>query len=148
MTWSSAWWRPTRSWCAGTPKALTRVTAGEIPLHLFTNYHSCRSAAELSQGNLECDLIDPVPVRLSNALGVLNEDVANNPYGALLFIEWMAGPGGQAILDKDPLKSSIHAERSDVKDAIGDFSTSGGSIEDYLSMDGWMENIGEFLGPS
>jgi ABC-type Fe3+ transport system substrate-binding protein len=131
----------------GTTDALTRMAAGEVAVHVFMNYHSCVRSAEKAGGAIMCGLIDPVPVRLSNALGVLGEGISNNPYAALLFIEWMTSPEAQAILDEDPLKSSIYAEGSKVALAVGNFSTSGGTIADYLLMDEWMARISVPLSP-
>lgn len=130
----------------GTTDALTRVAAGEVPLHIFTNYHSTMRAMEDAGDNLAVGLIDPVPVRLSNALGVMNDQVAQNPAAALLFIEFMAGPKGQALLDQDPLKSSIYGPDSQVAAAVQGHETSGGTFADYVQMDGWMEQISDVLG--
>jgi ABC-type glycerol-3-phosphate transport system substrate-binding protein len=130
----------------GTTDALTRVTAGEVPMHVFTNYHSTIRAMEEAGGNLEVGLIEPVPVRLSNALGVMGEDVANNPAASLLLIEFLASEEGQALLDADPLKSSIYSEFSQVREAIGDREYSGGDWESYAQMEGWMDEIATRMG--
>lgn len=130
----------------GTTDALTRVAAGEVPLHIFTNYHSVVRAMADAGDNLQVGLISPVPVRLSNALGVMNSDVAQNPYAALLLIEFLASPEGQALLDEDPLKSSIYSPSSGVAQAIGGLDTSGGTFEDYVQMDDWMDKIADTLG--
>jgi ABC-type glycerol-3-phosphate transport system substrate-binding protein len=130
----------------GTTDALTRVVAGEVPMHVFTNYHSTIRAMEEAGGNLEVGLIEPVPVRLSNALGVMNEDVANNPAATLLLIEFLAGEEGQALLDEDPLKSSIYSEFSQVREAIGDREFSGGDWASYAQMEGWMDEIATRMG--
>jgi hypothetical protein len=120
--------------------------AGEVPMHTFTNYHSAIRAQEEAGGNLEVGLIEPVPVRLSNALGVMNEDVANNPAATLLLIEFLAGEQGQALLDEDPLKSSIFSEFSQVREAIGDREFSGGDWASYAQMEGWMDEIATRMG--
>jgi ABC-type Fe3+ transport system substrate-binding protein len=130
----------------GTTDALTRVTAGEVPLHIFTNYHSALRAASEAQGNLDAALIEPVPIRLSNVLGVLNEDISSNPYAGLLFIEWMAGARGQEVLDADPLKSSVFAEDSEIARAVEGLEISGGSFETYLKLEDDMETIAQEIG--
>lgn len=130
----------------GTTDALTRVTAGEVPLHIFTNYHSAMRAAASAQGNLAAGLIEPVPIRLSNALGVMNETISNNPYAGLLFIEWMAGPRGQEVLDADPLKSSVYAAGSDIGTVTAGMELSGEGFEAYVSLEEYMSTIADRLG--
>lgn len=130
----------------GTTDALTRVAAGEIPLHIFTNYHSTLRAMEDAGDNLQVGLIDPVPVRLSNALGVMNDQIAKNPYAGLLLIEFMASPEGQALLDEDPLKSSIYSPASKVAAAVKGHETSGGGFDNYVEMETWMDQIADTLG--
>lgn len=130
----------------GTTDALTRVAAGEVPLHIFTNYHSTVRAMEEAGDNLQVGLIDPVPVRLSNALGVMNDKIAQNPYAALLLIEFMASPEGQALLDEDPLKSSIYSPASKVAATVKGHETSGAGFENYVEMETWMDQIAGTLG--
>jgi ABC-type Fe3+ transport system substrate-binding protein len=130
----------------GTTDALTRVAAGEVPLHIFTNYHSTIRAMEDAGDNLQVGLIDPVPVRLSNALGVMNDQIAKNPYAGLLLIEFMASPEGQVLLDEDPLKSSIYAPSSKVAAAVKGHETSGGGFDNYVQMETWMDQIANALG--
>jgi len=130
----------------GTTDALTRVSAGEVPLHIFTNYHSVVRAMEDAGDNLQVGLIDPVPVRLSNALGVMNDSIAKNPYAALLLIEFMASPEGQALLDEDPLKSSIYSADSKVAAAVKGHQTSGAGFDNYVQMETWMDQISDTLG--
>ena len=130
----------------GTTDALTRVSAGEVPLHIFTNYHSVIRAMEDAGDNLQVGLIDPVPVRLSNALGVMNDSIAKNPYAALLLIEFMASADGQALLDEDPLKSSIYSPDSKVAAAVKGHPTSGAGFDNYVQMETWMDQISDTLG--
>jgi ABC-type Fe3+ transport system substrate-binding protein len=130
----------------GTTDALTRVSAGEVPLHIFTNYHSTLRAMEDAGDNLAVGLIDPVPVRLSNALGVMNDKIAKNPYAALLLIEFMASAEGQALLDEDPLKSSIYSPDSKVAAAAKGHKTSGAGLDNYVKMEDWMDQIANTLG--
>jgi ABC-type Fe3+ transport system substrate-binding protein len=130
----------------GTTDALTRVAAGEVPLHIFTNYHSTIRAMEDAGDNLQVGLINPVPVRLSNALGVMNDQIAKNPYAALLLIEFMASPEGQALLDEDPLKSSIYSPASKVAAAVKGHETSGAGFDNYVQMEKWMDQIAGTLG--
>ena len=126
-------------WVRGYSRTLTSIAAGEYALHQQANYHSCMAVAEKDATKaLVCKVIEPVPVRLSEEEGILQN--AAHPHAALLWFEFQAGPTGQKIIDKyEPLKSSIYAPGSELekitrgkKVFVGDWST-------YDNIDHWVE---------
>jgi len=97
-------------WARGHTRVLTSITAGEYALHQLTNYHSCVRAAQKDvTKSLVCKVIEPVPVRLTEHDFVVNS--SSRPYTALLWLEHVASPEGQKVIDDyEPVKSSLFAE--------------------------------------
>jgi iron(III) transport system substrate-binding protein len=86
-------------WTRGDSRSMPYMTGGEIPMILGLNYKSyLRFKDKDVQDVLGSRVIEPVPVRLTEAEGV--SGTAQNPYAALLWLEFQAGPEAQAILDK------------------------------------------------
>ena len=126
-------------WVRGYSRTLTAIVAGEYALHQQANYHSCMAVAQKDLTKaLVCKVIEPIPVRLSEEEGILQN--AAHPHAALLWFEFQAGPVGQKIIDKyEPLKSSIYAPGSELekitrgkKVFVGDWSV-------YDNIDHWVE---------
>ncbi|MBI2987667.1 MAG: hypothetical protein HYY45_12960 [Deltaproteobacteria bacterium] len=69
-------------------------------------------------GNLSYKIIEPIPTRIvDHSTGTLN--TANHPHAALLWLEFLASPEGQAIIDKyEPLKASVFTPGSAVAQEI------------------------------
>lgn len=105
-------------WIRGASRILTSIATGEYQLHSGINYHSTMRAKEKDKtGCLEVKIIEPVPVRLSEAQMVV--ETSKHPNAALLWLEFMASAEAQAIIDKyEPLKSSIYAPGSAVEKVI------------------------------
>lgn len=99
-------------WVRGHTRALTAIAAGEYTLHSGTNYHSAVRAAQKDRtGCLQPKVIEPVPVRLTEPEMVVEK--AQSPYAGLLWLEFLASPVAQKILDEyEPLKSSIYVSGS------------------------------------
>lgn len=97
-------------WVRGQTRAMSGIIAGEYALHQMTQYHSCmRAATKDVTKTLVCKIIEPVPAKVQDVEGVMQN--APNPNRALLFIEHMASPEAQKILDEiNPLKSNIFAD--------------------------------------
>jgi Bacterial extracellular solute-binding protein len=99
-------------WTRGHTRVLTAIAAGEYTLHSGTNYHSVVRAAQKDRsGCLQPKVIEPVPMRLQEPEMVVNG--APNVYSGLLWLEFLATPAAQKILDDyEPLKSSIYVTDS------------------------------------
>jgi len=92
-------------WTRGDSRTLPYMTGGEVPMCLGLNYKSyLRFKKKDVQDVLDVKVIEPVPVRLTEAEGV--SATARNPYAALLWLEFQASPEGQAILDETDLAAS------------------------------------------
>jgi iron(III) transport system substrate-binding protein len=134
-------------WVRGNTDALTRIQAGENELMVFANYHSGIRAMEKDpKSALRMKLIDPIPVRVGESLGIFNSDIANNPAGAALFIEWMSSPAAQAILDQDPLKSSIYSDTGRIGQIVKEHETATADFDRFAEMEGYMGKIVEAFG--
>jgi hypothetical protein len=105
-------------WIRGASRILTSIATGEYLLHSGINYHSTMRAKEKDKtGCLDVKIIEPVPVRLSEAQMVV--ETSKHPNAGLLWLEFMASAEAQAIIDKyEPLKSSIYAPGSAVEKVI------------------------------
>jgi ABC-type Fe3+ transport system substrate-binding protein len=104
-------------WARGHTRILASIGAGEYAMHGATNYHSAMRLKEKSPGGLEVALVEPIPTRLHEAQGVLG--TAAHPRAALLWLEHMASPEVQKILDEvEPLKSSIYGHGSALRRAV------------------------------
>jgi len=86
-------------WGSGTSRILVSMNAGEYALFIGPNFHTVRRAQDRNPtGVLGYKILEPVPARLTQPVGVLEK--AEHPYAALLWVEFQAGPKGQQILDK------------------------------------------------
>jgi ABC-type Fe3+ transport system substrate-binding protein len=98
------------------------VQSGEVAISPFVNLHSAyREVLNDPEGPLQVAFIEPVPVRQSEASGVMRD--AEHPCSALLYIEWLASDPAQEILDADPLQASLSWDGSMMADMIGDSQT-------------------------
>ena len=85
-------------WIRGATRTLTAMAAGEYSLFLGPNFNTVMRAIKKDvTGTLDLKLLEPVPVRLTEALAVLAS--SERPYTALLWIEFQASPKGQKIVD-------------------------------------------------
>jgi len=100
-------------WTRGATRTTTAVAVGEYSLYLGTNYGSInRAMSKDPTGNLNYRIIEPAPIRVVNgACAILK--TADHPHAALLWLEYLASPEGQEIIDKyEPLKGSVYAPTS------------------------------------
>ena len=98
-------------WVRGDSRAINAIKAGEYSLHQLINYHSCIRATKKDPAkSLVCKIIEPVPVRLSETLGIL--ETARYPYAALLWLEFQASPEAQKIIEDAEPRSSLYVPGS------------------------------------
>ncbi|MBI2986702.1 MAG: extracellular solute-binding protein [Deltaproteobacteria bacterium] len=105
-------------WIRGASRVLTSIASGEFLLHSGVNYHSTMRAIEKDKtGCLGVKVIEPIPARLAEPQMIL--ETALHPYSAMLWLEFLASPEAQSIIDQyEPLKSSIYARGSAVEKII------------------------------
>jgi ABC-type Fe3+ transport system substrate-binding protein len=89
---------------------MSALVSGEQAIHQMTFYQTCIEAARKDPTkSLQCKIVEPAPVYLRENHFILKS--ASHPYAALLFIEHMASPEGQKIIDEyEPIKSSIFGD--------------------------------------
>ena len=99
-------------------RTTTAVAVGEYSLYLGTNLGSInRAMGKDPTGNLKYKIIEPAPVRnVNGAMATLK--AADHPHAALLWLEFLASPEGQEIIDKyEPLKASVFTPNSGIAQA-------------------------------
>ncbi|MBI2989473.1 MAG: extracellular solute-binding protein, partial [Deltaproteobacteria bacterium] len=94
-------------WGSGVTRLNTGVAIGEYSLYLGSPFASTsRAMRKDPTGNLSYKIVEPVPVRIESPSTILN--TAGHPHAALLFLEFLASPEGQEIIDKyDPFRASV-----------------------------------------
>jgi len=102
-------------WGRGPARIASAVAAGEYPLYLDTNFSSVmRAMSKDPTGSLGYKIIEPVATWIGfHASGILK--TAEHPHAALLWLEFLASPEGQEIIDKyEPYKASVFTPGSAV----------------------------------
>lgn len=94
-------------WVRGS-RALSYLTTGEIPIVVGPNFSTVKRAQVKDRaGVLQYVILEPVPVRFGNAQAILA--TSQNRHAALLWLEWLASPEAQNIVDEqEPFASSVH----------------------------------------
>ena len=85
-------------WSRGGSRITSSLAAGEYSLSLGPNFSTFKRPKD-PIGSLSYKIIEPVPTRVVQyGMSILN--TADHPYAALLWLEFLASPEGQEILDK------------------------------------------------
>src|SRR5262245_4985955 len=105
-------------WVNNQSRALTELLAGEHALQFGANFDTfLRVKKKDLTDSLGYKLVEPVPVRIDEPWGVLS--TAAHPYAALLWLEFVASPEGQKILDEDgPYLGSVFVRGTVQEQAI------------------------------
>jgi len=99
-------------WVRGGSRAMAALLAGEYPLGIGNNYRSVRrSQLKDRTGTLAYKILEPVPVRPSESLGIIATSA--RPHASLLWLEFQASAEGQKIMDQfEPFAASIYGPGS------------------------------------
>ncbi|MBI2986467.1 MAG: ABC transporter substrate-binding protein [Deltaproteobacteria bacterium] len=100
-------------WGSGTTRMNTAIAIGEYSLGSTSTFNSVKRAMGKDQtGSLSYKIVEPVPARvLEHASAILN--TADRPHAALLWLEFLASPEGQEIIDKyEPFGASLYTPGS------------------------------------
>jgi iron(III) transport system substrate-binding protein len=95
-------------WGSRTTRLNTAVAAGEHSLYLASNFSSAKRAmSKDATGSLNYRIIEPIPTRIvEHTSAIIN--TASHPNAALLWLEFLASPEGQEIIDKyEPLRALV-----------------------------------------
>jgi iron(III) transport system substrate-binding protein len=133
-------------WFRSQTTAITGIAAGEFTLHQLTNYHSCmRVRKKNPQKVLVCKVIEPIPVRPLIAQAVVNN--APHPNSALLFLEFLASPEAQRIMDEnEPHRSSMYVPGSELEKIVRGKKVAVVDTENIHLVSKWMKMIVEAFG--
>jgi iron(III) transport system substrate-binding protein len=129
-------------WSRGGTRALVALAAGEIPLYLFgANYASViRAQRKDTLGVIQYTVLEPVPLRISVEQAILA--TSRNPHAALLWMEFMAGPDAQKLIDEhEPLTASVYSKGSATEQAVRGKKLSVVSWEDNARMEQWIGKL-------
>lgn len=129
----------------GHTAATLLVQAGEVAISPFVLLQSAmREVDKDPEGPLQVAFIEPVPVYLAESYGVFNDDLAEAPCAALLYIEWTAGDAAQQQLnDAAPLKESMLFEGSRKVELIGDAETHVIAPSAMANLPDWIAQVQE-----
>ena len=133
-------------WIRGQTRTITQIAAGEYTLHRGAYYQGVvRSMRKDLTGCLQSKIIEPIPVRVDGPHAVLA--TSSNPHAALLWLEFMAGAQGQALIDEhEPVSASVYSPGSVIEKIVRGKKT---WIRDLQSIDKtqkWMAMAVEAFG--
>lgn len=105
-------------WVRGGSRTLTAILAGEIPTMFGPNVHSVKRIQSKDRtGILQYLIPEPVPLTLSELEAILA--TSQHPHAALLWLEWLASPEGQKLLDQhEPFASSVYVKGGAVEQEL------------------------------
>jgi ABC-type Fe3+ transport system substrate-binding protein len=85
-------------WIRGHSRVLAAMVAGEYPMLLGANLNSTKAAmAKDKTGNLAYKVVEPIPLRIGDHEAVFEK--AGSPYAGLLWLEFVASPEAQKIME-------------------------------------------------
>ena len=133
-------------WFRGGTRYLVSLAAGEYALYLGTNYDSVKTLELKSPSqNVGYKIVEPVPTRVSEETSV--PETAENPHAALLWIEFLASPEGQRIIDKyKPGSASLFSSGSILSAETRGKQLSVVQLGEHTKMEGWQEKVLEAYG--
>lgn len=133
-------------WFRSQTTSMTGIAAGEFALHQLTNYHSCMRVRKRDPRNvLVCKVIEPIPVRPLIAQAVVNN--APHPHSALLFLEFLASPEAQRIMDEnEPHRSSMYVPGSALEKIVRGKKVAVVDTENIHLVSKWMKMVVEAFG--
>jgi hypothetical protein len=128
-------------WGRGMTRDLTAMTTGEYALHSGANYHSImRVKTKDPARSLVEKIVEPVPVRLIDPNAVIG--TAAHPYSALLWIEHLASPEVQRVIDDhDPGKASVYLPGSINEGVLKGKKLSVVEWDSFAKVGPWMKMI-------
>ena len=130
----------------GHTRLIASVVNGEYPLFLGPNLGAVKRAQEKDKiGALGMKIVEPVPTRLHEGNAVLN--TADYPYTGLLWLEFMASPEGQQIMDKEwPIGASVFSPGSEQEKLTKGKKLSVIDWNHYGKLDDYLKRMVEAMG--
>lgn len=131
-------------WVRGS-RALTSMIAGEIPMVVGPNFASVKlTQLKDRTGVLRYVILEPAPVRFGSAQGILAP--SQHRHAALLWLEWLASPEAQKIVDETEFSSSVHVRGSLVEQELRGKKLSIVDWEHYHDVERWEGEVAKAYG--
>jgi len=87
-------------WIRGHSRTIAAMAAGEYAMLLGANLNSTKRAMDKDRaGVLNYKVVEPIPIRIADHEAVYEK--ASSPYAGLLWLEFIAGPETQRIINRD-----------------------------------------------
>jgi iron(III) transport system substrate-binding protein len=134
-------------WAKGGARLTLAVATGEYALYLGPNFSTVKRAMMKDPtGNLNYKIVEPVATNIAHhSSGIVN--TADHPHAALLWLEFLASPEGQEIIDKyEPLKASIFTPGSVVAKEIQGKEISLVNWDHFTDLEGYVTKVFEAFG--
>ena len=129
-------------WGKGGARVTNSVATGEYSLYLGPNFSTVKRAMTKDPtGALSYRIVEPVVTNIGHhSTGTLK--TANHPHAALLWLEFLASPEGQEIIDKyEPLKASLYTPGSVVAQEVRGKELSLVDWDHFTRLQEYMEKI-------
>ena len=133
-------------WVRGQSRYFTSIAQGEHALfHLAYQYSCVRTAKKVPTDSLGCEIVEPVPVRIQNFLAI--NSTAQHPNSSLLWLEFLASPEGQRIIDEhEEFNASLFSPGSKLANLIQGKKLSVNSWDTIHNSDKWQRMVIEAVG--
>jgi len=133
-------------WVSGDTRTITSMLAGEYALFFGPNYDSVLRAKNKDKLDiLGHKLVEPVIIRLNESEGILA--TAQNPNAALLWLEFVASPDGQKVLEEGgPYEGSVFIPGTVQEKAVRGKKQSLVDWRHYDKMPDYMKRVVEAYG--
>jgi iron(III) transport system substrate-binding protein len=133
-------------WVLNPSRTLVSIMAGEIPMMMGANFKGVKGAQRKDRiGALQYSIPEPVPVRFGNLQGIAA--AAQRPHAALLWLEWLASPEAQKLIDEhEPFNSSLYVPSGAVAEELKNRKLSLTTWENHHFMEQWEGKIVEAYG--
>ncbi|MBI2985377.1 MAG: ABC transporter substrate-binding protein [Deltaproteobacteria bacterium] len=133
-------------WGRGPSRMAATVATGEVPLYLFNNFGNAKSHQFRDPtGTIGIAILEPVPVRVSSEHAIPAK--SRNSHTALLWLEWIASPEAQKLIDEhEPLAASLYARGSAAEQELRGKKLSVVGWEDNAKLEPWIAKMVEAFG--
>ena len=132
-------------WSRGGSRTLVSMAAGEFPMFVGVNYDTLkRNQRKDAVGVIQYTVLEPAPVRISSEHAIMG--TSRNPHAALLWLEFMAGPEAQHLIDEHEVAASLYVRGSAAEQELRGKQVSVVSWEQNQNMEQWVAKIFETFG--
>ena len=133
-------------WVLNPSRTFASIMAGEIPMMIGANFKAVKGVQRKDRmGALQYVVPEPVPVRFGNLQAIAA--TTQRPHAALLWLEWLASPEAQRLIDEyEPFNSSLFVKGGAVAEELKGKKLSLTTWENHHYMEQWEAKIVEAYG--